>query len=129
MCVYPIGSVCMPYSWEHLPSIYPSFVSIYIYTIHTDPSWVCGYGCENADFKRHMAIAMGKPFYDRPFEWFFASEGLQIQTPPDIAEIAVMCSAANMKGTQAEDCFASGNLTLVGGLEHQFYFPINIGFR
>ena len=24
----------------HLPSIYPSFVSIYIYTIRLDPSWV-----------------------------------------------------------------------------------------
>ena len=32
------GSVCMPYMDPHLPSIYPSFVSINI--LYMDPSWV-----------------------------------------------------------------------------------------
>ena len=35
---HPIGSVCMPYMVCHLPSIYPSFVSINL--PYMDPSWV-----------------------------------------------------------------------------------------
>ena len=34
------GSVCMLYMVCHLPSIYPSYVSINLPYIHTDPSWV-----------------------------------------------------------------------------------------